>query len=247
MSQRLAQGGPELGRVLHGPGFDAKGAGHGGVVGAPEIHVVEALAEACVLARLDPAEGGVREDEAGHGHVVPDERLELSAGEAERAVAHQRHDRRLGAAHLCAHGGGERVAERTVGPVGDEVATRFGPAVVGGDVGAGRARVCDDDGLIREHVLEGGDHRLGADRAFGALGQRVEGGAFGLPGPGGAGGAVLGVHLAALNFREERFEREAGIGGDGDGGVVVRADHLRVAVDVDHGHRPGRGRASARW
>ena len=92
---------------------------------AREVDREVASAVARLLARLDPAVGGVGEHEHQQRHLAAHDRLELADGEAEAAVAHHRHALAPRVGEPRAQRRGHRVAERAVRAVGDEVAARL--------------------------------------------------------------------------------------------------------------------------
>ena len=75
---------------------------------------------------------------------------------------------------MGAHRSGQSVAQRTMRPVGDKVAPGGGPAVMSRKIGAGRARVGNNDRVLRQQVLQCGDHPLRPDRRFAAVCQRLK-------------------------------------------------------------------------
>src|SRR3954467_12393083 len=92
------------------------------MVGAIEVHGEIALGETGFLARLDPAVAAVREHDEGDGKFVAHHRLELAAGEAEAAVAHDGDAFRARPAELGANRAGQRVSERAMCAIRDEMA-----------------------------------------------------------------------------------------------------------------------------
>ena len=90
------------------------------MVGGLEIHRVIAPAITRFLARLDPAEAGVGNHDHGDRHGQPGEGFQLAVAEAEAAIAHHRHNLHAGPGVMGADGGGQRIAQRAVGAVGDK-------------------------------------------------------------------------------------------------------------------------------
>ncbi|MPM94915.1 hypothetical protein SDC9_142064 [bioreactor metagenome] len=111
------------------------------MVGAVEIDREIALAIAGLLTGLDPAIHRVGEHNHLERHVAAHHGLQLAAGETKTAVAHGRNHQRIGLAHRRAERRRQRIAERAMRTVGDEVAALLWCVEIRREVRAGRARI----------------------------------------------------------------------------------------------------------
>ncbi len=120
-------------------------------------------------------------------------------------------------------------------PVRDEAPPGLVPVEVGREIGAGRARVGDDDGLVGQHLLQRRDQPLRPDRPCRRVGELGERRALRRPGAGHGRGGVARRRRAVGDGVVQHGQSQAGIADDGGRGLIVGADYLRVGVDVYDG------------
>ena len=209
-----------------------------------EIDREVAAGEPGLLPRLDPAEGAIGDHHHCDRQAQPRDGLQLAGCKAEAAVPHDRDAFGCGPADLGADRGRQRVAERAVRPVGNEVPAGLPELIEGRKVGAGRAGIGHDQRIPRQQFLQRGDDALGANRGLVAAGELRE------------TSELLGFgarhELAAerpprrrfedpRHFAPQRGQRQPGIPDHRDLRRVVDPDHRRVDVDVHDAHPVGRG------
>ena len=134
----------EVSRVSDPPAFDAKRLGNRGVVSTVKIDGIVALVESCFLTSLDPTKGTIREYKKRNRKTKTGNRLQFAYGEAETSVTHSGDDLRIGPPDLSPNCRRQRIAQRAVCPVRDEMPPRTRDPIKGRKIRARGTRICND-------------------------------------------------------------------------------------------------------
>src|SRR5690606_4702067 len=133
------------------------------VIRAAKVDGIVPIA-ARLLSGLDPTVPCVVADDEGCRHVQPDEGLELTRRDSERAVAHDAHDATgVRARKPSPYDRGQRVSERPKRPRTDEPSAGLPQLPVSRHVWARRSGIREDDGIFRQRIEEGAEEPLRSD------------------------------------------------------------------------------------